>query len=64
MWWTYQDIEYEDESEGPEEAKDEYVEGEGGLPVDDVPLALPQKPDHVATVSTVASEQSTVLSKV
>ena len=28
---TYQDIEYEDESEGPEEAKDEYVEGEGGL---------------------------------
>ena len=57
---NYQDIEYEDESEGPEEAKDEYVEGEGGLPVDDVPLALPQKPDHVATVATVASEQSAV----
>ena len=60
MWWTYQDIKYEDESKGPEEAKDEYVEGEGGLPVDDVPLALPQEPDHVATVATVTSEQSAV----
>ena len=39
---NYQDIEYEDESEGPEEAKDEYVEGEGGLAVDDVPLAVPE----------------------
>jgi len=52
---NHQDIEYKDECKGPEEAEDEYVEGEGGLPVDDVPLALPQQPDHVAAVPTVAS---------
>ena len=55
---TYQDVEYEDKSEGPEEAKDEYVEGEGGLAVDDVPLAVPEQPDHVAAVPTVASEHA------
>ena len=55
MSGDYQDIEYKDECKGPEEAEDEYVEGEGGLPVDDVPLALPQQPDHVAAVPTVAS---------
>ena len=57
MFRNYQDIEYEDECKGSEESKDEYVEGEGCLPVDDFARALPKKPDDVATVSTVASDR-------
>lgn len=51
----HQDIEYEDECKGSKEAEDKYVEGKGGLPVDDVALAVPEQPDDVATVPTVAS---------
>ena len=57
MFRNYQDIEYEDECKGSEESKDEYVEGEGSLPIDDLARVLPKKPDDVATVSTVASDR-------
>ena len=57
MFRNYQDIEYQDECKWSEEAKDENVESESGLPVDDLPRALPEEPDDVATVSTVASDR-------
>ena len=53
---NYQDIENKYESEGSQESEDEYVEGERGLSVDDVPLTVTKKPDHVAALTTVASD--------
>ena len=44
-------IEDEDEGEGPEEAKDEDIEGEGGLAVDHLALGVAEQPDHIAAVA-------------
>ena len=53
---NYQNVENKYESEGSQESEDEYVEGERGLSVDDVALTVTKKPDHVATLTTVASD--------
>ena len=53
---NYQNVENKYESEGSQESEDEYVEGERGLPVDDVAVTVTKKPDHVAALTTVASD--------
>ena len=53
---NYQNVENKYESERSQESEDEYVEGERGLSVDDVALTVTKKPDHVAALTTVASD--------